>query len=223
MWFIFGSFFFDLGDGMVARAMKVASPIGRELDSLADVVSFGVVPGAMLYGLLASIYCASFPGYFSWAPASAPHEGPLSICAPALPAFILSLFSAFRLAKFNLDVRQRDYFVGLSTPGCTVFVMGLTLAARENQWGIGTLLSDQPWILYGVIGVFSYLLVSEIPMFGLKFRSFRWQGNQLPYIFLALALALLIVLKGLGLLLLILFYIGFSIVSKDKIILADHN
>lgn len=221
-WFTLGSFFFDLGDGMMARALNVASPIGRELDSLADVVSFGVVPGAMLYGLLATIFCAAFPDFFPWAvtaKAAAPDMelGLLPVCRAALPAFILSLFSAYRLAKFNLDTRQKDYFIGLSTPGCTLFVLGLTLAAHDNQWGVGSLMAGQPWVLYALVVVFSFLLVSEIPMFGLKFRSFRWQENKMPYFFLALSITALLVLRGLGLSLVILFYIGLSLVSKNKI------
>lgn len=219
-WFTLGSFLFDYSDGMMARALKVSSPIGRELDSLADVVSFGVAPGAMLYGLLASVHCADFPTFFPWAveAGAAPAALPTGLCLPALPAFVLSAFSAFRLAKFNLDTRQKHYFVGLSTPGCTLFILGLTLAAHDNQWGVGRMVMDQYWLLYVLIGAFSYLLVGEIPMFGLKFRSLRWRENKMPYLFLSLSLAALIALKGLGLSLVILFYILLSLFSKEKIL-----
>ncbi len=203
-WLTLGSFLCDYADGMVARALGVSSPMGRELDSLADVVSFGVVPGAMLYQMLYLSQCGAGE---AWA-----------ICTPALPAFVLTAFSAYRLAKFNLDTRQKHYFVGLSTPGCTLFVLGVNLSVHDNQLGMGDLLLAQPLWLYAIVGVFSYLLVSEIPMYGLKIRSLQWRGNELAFLFIGLSLAALIVLKGLGLSLVILFYIALSVFSKNKIL-----
>lgn len=222
-WFTLGSFLCDYGDGMVARALKVSSPMGRELDSLADVVSFGVVPGFMLYGLLASVFCPAFPSFFSWMAVDLTTKSEPGICLAALPAFLLSMFSAYRLAKFNLDTRQKHYFMGLSTPGCTLFVLGLTLAAHSNQFGLGTFLMAQIWLIYLLIGLFSYLLISDIPMYGLKFRSLRWRENKMPSIFLILALSALFLLKGLGLSLVILFYIVLSVVSKNKILNAGQS
>lgn len=207
-WCLLGAFLCDYSDGMIARALRVSSPMGKELDSLADVVSFGVAPGVMLYGLLSSSYCSS--GFLT--------GGSMPVCQAALPAFALSMFSAYRLAKFNLDVRQKSYFIGLSTPACTLFVLGLTLAAQNNQLGFGDLIRNAPWILYIITGLFSFFLVGEIPMFPLKFRSFRWQGNKLPYTFLVLGLTALFTLKGIGLSLLILFYILASIIFKHKIV-----
>lgn len=217
-WFTLGSFLCDYADGMVARALGVASPMGRELDSLADVVSFGVAPAMMLYGLLASIYCTGFPSFFAWMPAEASMSSIGHFCLPALPAFVLAMFSAYRLAKFNLDTRQKHYFMGLSTPGCTVFVLGLTLAAHSNQLGIGTFLQTQVWFLYALVGIFSFLLVSDIPMFALKFRARSWQQNKMPTLFLLLSLCALFFLKGLGLSLVILFYILLSILFKNKVL-----
>ncbi len=205
-WFTLASFLFDYADGMVARALDVTGPLGRELDSLADVISFGVAPGAMLYMLLAESFCTG-----------------QTLCLPALPAFVLSAFGAYRLARFNLDTTHRDYFVGLSTPGCTVFVLGLTLAAYDNQFGLGTFISGQPWVIYSVIAVFSYLMVSEVPMFGLKVRSLRWRENKLTIVFFVLAVAGVLFLKGLGLALAVLFYIVLSIISKKNILHAEET
>ncbi|MBL7794896.1 MAG: CDP-alcohol phosphatidyltransferase family protein [Saprospiraceae bacterium] len=205
-WFTLASFLFDYADGMVARALSATGPMGRELDSLADVVSFGVAPGAMLYGLLAGGYCGQLPA--------------TTLCVPALPAFVLSAFAAYRLARFNLDTTHRDYFVGLSTPGCTVFVLGLTLAAYDNQFGIGSFIAGQPWVIYAVVVVFSWLMVSEVPMFGLKVRSLRWRENKLTLVFFALAVVALLFLKGLGLALAVLFYLVFSVFSKNNILRA---
>lgn len=205
-WFTLASFLFDYADGMVARALDVTGSMGRELDSLADVVSFGVAPGAMLYMLLAESCCSG-----------------QTFCLPALPAFVLSTFGAYRLARFNLDTEHRDFFVGLSTPGCTVFVLGLMLAAHDNQFGLGTFISGQPWVIYAVVAVFSYLMVSDVPMFGLKVRSLRWRENKLTIVFFVLAVAALLFLKGLGLSLAVLFYIVLSIFSRNKILhTAEH-
>ena len=219
-WCILGAFLCDYADGMIARALGVASPLGRELDSLADAVSFGVAPGAMLYSLLAQVYCS---GRAATPLFEAPlFQGiPLPVCTAALPAFILSMFSALRLAKFNLDTRQKNYFIGLSTPGCTLFVLGLTLAAADNQFGIGALLWEQPWIIYGLVVLLSFLLVSEIPMYGLKIRSMRWKGNEMPFFFIFLSASALYFLRGAGLSSLIIFYVLLSIVSRQKIQAVD--
>lgn len=230
-WCLLGSFLCDYSDGMVARALRVSSPMGKELDSLADVVSFGVVPGVMLYNMLSGIYCEFSMGFSFYPPLSAPPASDvprdlsqhIPLCLAGLPAFVLSMFSAYRLAKFNLDVRQKGYFIGLSTPGCTLFVLGLTLAVYNNQLSIGDFIQRAPWILYLITGLFSFLLVSEIPMFPLKFRSFRWQGNKMPYTFLVLGLTALFTLKGLGLSILILFYILISIIFKHKIVGAARS
>ncbi len=219
-WFVLGSFFCDYTDGMAARALRISSPMGKELDSLADTVSFGVVPGMMFYTMLYGIICPDVLRNLTVGlPISASTSTELSgFCPLALPAFILSMFSAYRLAKFNLDTRQKHYFMGLSTPGCTLFVLGLTLAAHDNQLGIGDLLANQVWIIYGLVALLSYLLVSDIPMYGLKIRSARWQGNEMAFIFLGLSLIALVTLKGLGLSMVILLYILLSLLSKDKIL-----
>ena len=202
--FTAGSFFFDYLDGMVARALKVSSPLGKELDSLADVVSFGVVPGAMLFQLIA--------GQGSFVPGWNTQLGQVM----ALPAFILSAFSALRLAKFNLDTRQANYFIGLSTPACTVFVLGLTLAANKDLFGLEEFIKNQ-WFVYGLIAVLSWLLVSEIPMFGMKIKRMDWASNAINLIFLGLFVVMVFLLKELALSAIIVVYILLSLVSKDKI------
>ena len=203
--FTLGSFFFDYLDGMAARALKVSSPLGKELDSLADVVSFGVVPGAMLYMLLKLPHWVIIPGDAH------------AVSIVALPAFVLSMFSALRLAKFNLDTRQANYFIGLSTPACTVFVLGLALTAQDNVLGLRPLLVS-PWLLYGLVAVLSWLLVSEIPMFGMKIKRFDWQSNRFNLAFLLLFGILVFFLKALALSAIIVIYIFASILFKKRII-----
>jgi CDP-diacylglycerol--serine O-phosphatidyltransferase len=208
--FTVGSFFFDYLDGMVARALHISSPMGKELDSLADVVSFGVVPGAMLFQLLSSSVCGNLWTAFS--PASIQPQ----ICLAALPAFVLSAFSGLRLAKFNLDTRQANYFIGLSTPACTVFVLGLFFAAHYDRFGLKTVIENQ-WFLYTLILVLSWLLMSEIPMFGMKIKRLDWKSNVFFLVLLALFAVLIIVLKELALSAIIVCYIVISVIFKNKI------
>ncbi len=197
-----GSFLFDYADGMVARALGVSSPMGKELDSLADVVSFGVVPGSILYTLISGAASGNDPVEL--------------VVIRALPAFVLSVFSAYRLAKFNLDTRQTSYFLGLSTPACTVLVMGLGLAARHNHFGLAAVIQNQ-WFLYGLVAVLSALLVSEIPMFGMKVKRFDLRSNILNLVFAALFGVLIFLLKELALTAIIICYIALSIALKKQI------
>lgn len=206
--FTLGSFLFDYADGMVARALGVSSPLGKELDSLADVVSFGVVPGMMIYIMLKNSVCGDtdfIPGVRI-----------SGICLAALPAFVLSAFSAFRLGRFNLDTRQTTYFLGLSTPASTVFVLGLTLTAHHDLFDLRDLI-QRPLVLYSVVAILSALLVSEIPMFGMKIKGLDLKSNLINLIFLALAIVLGVYLQEFALSVLIICYIVLSIIFKNRI------
>lgn len=202
--FTLGCFFFDYMDGMAARVLKVISPLGKELDSLADMVSFGVVPGAMMYQLLSGHQAAAVPGADM-------------VQVAALPAFILSVFSGFRLGKFNIDPRQTNYFIGLTTPACTIFVLGLVLTAHYDRFGLAEIISNQ-WLLYGLIAVLSWLLVCEIPMFAMKLKGLSLSSNALTFSFSALFILLAFLLKELALPVIILCYIVLSIIIKNKIL-----
>lgn len=179
-WLLFFAGLADWLDGGVARFLKVSSDIGKELDSLADVVSFGLVPGMILYVLLIYGQEGTEAIRFSWT---------------AAPAFLLTAFSGYRLAKFNLDERQTDHFIGIATPAVTVFVVGLMLTYHFDYFGLRELVINQ-WFLYTVIALFSWLLNSEIPMFSFKFKSFKWAGNEVRFIFLLAFFILLPFLKG---------------------------
>ncbi|MBX0292483.1 CDP-diacylglycerol--serine O-phosphatidyltransferase [Hymenobacter sp. HSC-4F20] len=195
-YFVGLSALFDFFDGLLARALHVSSPIGKDLDSLADVVSFGVVPGAFLFDLLRQAG-ADLPAWLPYA------------------GFIVTVFSALRLAKFNNDTRQSDSFIGLPTPACTLVVASLPLILAHDTFGL-TWLILQPWLLVGLTIALSGLLVAELPLFALKFKSFRWQGNQVRFLFLLLSVILLLVLGAAAIPPIILLYVLLSLLTRPK-------
>lgn len=160
-------------DGMMARALKVSNPLGKELDSLADMVTFGVLPGVILYHLLAKMTGGGVM----------PEKDFVIL---ALPGFLITLFSAIRLAKFNIDDRQTEGFIGLATPACTGYFVGLLALHTGNYFGLGDFILN-PYLLYGSAVLFSYLLIAEIPMFSFKFKSMKWKGNEYQIIYLGMA------------------------------------
>jgi len=183
----------DFFDGLVARALHVSSPIGKDLDSLADMVSFGVVPGAILFKLLQLVLPM--------------HHLPVGL---AYGAFTVSIFSALRLAKFNNDTRQTTSFIGLPTPACTLVVGSLPLILAHDSFHITGIILN-PWVLLGLTLLLSGLLVAEIPLFALKFKNLRWQDNGVQFIFLLLALVLLVVLQATAIPLIVLLYVLLSV------------
>lgn len=204
--FVFVGGLADYSDGMVARWLEVNSPFGKELDSLADMVTFGVVPGAILYMLLVISLENAVVDY----PDSLSFLGTKGLKMMALPAFIISTFAALRLAKFNLDVRQSEDFIGLNTPACTSFVVGLMLTFHFDYYGLRPYVANQ-FFLFTLIPILSYLLVSEIPMISFKFKKFKWKGNERQFLLILLGILFLIIFQGLGFSLMIVSYVGLSI------------
>jgi CDP-diacylglycerol---serine O-phosphatidyltransferase len=192
-YFIAAALLLDWLDGTVARMMKICNPVGRELDSMADMVSFGVVPGMILFQIL-----SDFDGKDAQ--------------ILAMPAFVLSAFSGLRLAKFNLDTRQTDSFIGLPTPSCTMFILGIGLGYHQNGVLFGELAQNPLWI-YALVAVFSFLLVAEIPMYSIKFKK-----ANLPIIGFALlaSIGLIWYFGGIGLSILIGGYILSSLLFFRK-------
>lgn len=205
----------DWLDGTAARLLNVQSPLGGQLDSMADMVSFGVVPGAILYLMLAAWF-ASDKGFNENQEGARIIVNFLTFSPAALPAFILTCFSGLRLAKFNLDTRQTDSFIGLPTPACTMFVLGLGLAWEANTLGLREWLG-LPLLIYGVVALFSWLLVAEIPMFSLKIKPGSSLKNWLPIVGAVVAAGLLLwFFQGLGLSILIGGYVLISILFYRK-------
>lgn len=161
----------DLLDGALARWLRVQSPLGHQLDALADVVSFGAVPGVALYGLLGAAWQQGI-----W---------PDHLVVPALPGLLVAPCAALRLAKFTLDGRQSISFLGLPTPASALLVLGLLV--WYQRWPQALWL--QAPALYTVVALLAVLMLSEVPMFSLKIKSWGWQGNEIKIIFVAISLA----------------------------------
>lgn len=177
---------FDFFDGMTARLLHVSSPIGKELDSLADCITFGFAPSAIVFQYM-SQFDARSPFF----------------------AFIMAAFSALRLAKFNLDERQAMGFIGLPTPANALFWGSLIVGLGDST----------PYIYdVALVGIFisCYLLVSEIPMFALKFKTWGWKGNEIKYIFLLTCIPLLLLLGISGLAAIIAWYVILSIINNRR-------
>ena len=182
---------FDFFDGMTARLLHVSSPIGKELDSLADCVTFGFAPSAMLFDFLSTFHIHN-------------------IFIPFL-AFIMVAFSALRRAKFNLDERQALGFIGLPTPANALFWSALITGSGDDM-------STMPltfWLLLLGMFVSSYLLVSEIPMFALKFKTWGWKGNDIKYIFLVTCIPILLLMGISGISVIIAWYVILSLLNNS--------
>lgn len=158
---------FDFMDGFAARLLKAYSSMGKELDSLADMVSFGLAPGAIAFSLLGET------GINEWLP---------------FFAFLIPVFSGLRLAKFNIDDRQTTSFLGLPVPANAIFWSGMV-------YSFAPFMTNNIWLFLVLIVVFSYLLVSEIPMFSLKFKNTSWKDNRIQYLFLIGCMAILAVFQ----------------------------
>lgn len=193
----------DFLDGLAARALKVKSELGGQLDSLADMVSFGVLPGTMLVQLLGMSNMGG--GSYELNPVS--YSG-----------YIFSLFACLRLAKFNLDTRQSDSFIGMATPAATIFVLGLYLFFFEQDFTVlptfAFKLIYQTLTLLIITGVLSYLMISEIPMFAMKGNIFKWKGNEIKIIFLLISVFLLFSLEAIGLSAVIILYVFASVIDS---------
>jgi CDP-diacylglycerol---serine O-phosphatidyltransferase len=190
-YFVLISAGFDFFDGFAARLLKVQSSLGKELDSLADVVSFGVLPGILLYALTKAHTDSLWLPYFT---------------------LIVPLLSAYRLAKFNLDTRQTDRFIGLPTPANALLLS--TLPHLVLLWPSLAAWIYTPVALIGIAWVCSLLLVAELPLIALKFKDFTFAGNKFRYSLLVLSAALFAAFQLAGIPLIILAYLVLSFLEN---------
>jgi len=190
----------DFFDGFIARLLKVSSPIGKDLDSLADMVTFGVVPGFVMFKLLL-LSTLFMTNNTVW------------IYLPYL-AFIIPIFSCIRLAKFNNDKRQTESFIGVNTPANSILICSLPLIIGTAYQSPSAAFILNPYLLVALTIVMSALLVSEIPIFSLKFKTFGWKGNEVRFIFLIISLLMLCTLHYVGIPFIIVFYIVLSVINN---------
>jgi CDP-diacylglycerol--serine O-phosphatidyltransferase len=226
---------FDFFDGFAARLLKVSGEMGKQLDSLADMVSFGVVPGVVMFQVLK---LSSFIHVFRY------NENIYeALDSLTYVAFLIPVFSAYRLAKFNIDTRQTDKFIGLPTPANAIFFCSLGLLfyqANDLQIIAKTIFQVEvfsfkterilidtvsgmnfmqeilifPTILAAVTVLFSILLISELPLFALKFKNFGWPDNKIRYVFLTISLAMLIIFQIMAIPFIVILYILLSILNN---------
>lgn len=193
--------FLDFFDGLSARLLKVSSPIGKELDSLADVITFGFAPSVIVYQVLIDL----FP------------EQPL---IPYL-AFIIAVFSAYRLAKFNIDERQTSSFIGVPTPANALFWLSIPLIEWQGNYfssdlaiSIHEIMTNPVFIVINIL-VWSLLLISEIPLFALKFKNFNWKENQVKFIFIGISILLFVLFYFIAIPIILILYIILSVITNS--------
>jgi len=193
--------FLDFFDGFFARLFKVSSPLGLQLDSLADMVTSGLVPGFVMFVMLSSGNASAA----TWVP---------------YLGFIITVGSCYRLANFNIDTRQTDSFIGLPTPANALFILSLPLVIQHTNSDFLVEVLHNKWVLLGITGLSAFILNAEIPLFSLKIKEFSWAKNKLQVGFLACSLVLLISFQFLAIPLIILLYVLLSLANN---LLPNHK
>ncbi|MEW7291203.1 CDP-alcohol phosphatidyltransferase family protein [Aquimarina sp. 2304DJ70-9] len=206
---------FDFFDGFAARILNAQSELGLQLDSLADMVTSGLVPGVIMYQLLSQVFGKPFgTSPNSWG--SDHILSSIDMSYVSLLGLLVTLASAYRLAKFNIDTRQTTSFIGLPTPANTLLIISLPLILKFQQetWVVEIILNK--WFLIGLTLLSCYLLNAEIPLFSLKFKTWGFNENKVRYIFLLLTIALIVLLKFIAIPVVILLYILMSLFLTRK-------
>ncbi|GAA0871214.1 CDP-alcohol phosphatidyltransferase family protein [Gangjinia marincola] len=208
--FVGGGIFFDFFDGLAARKLNVQSELGLQLDSLADMVTSGLVPGIAMFKLLQRSFGntaeASWDGGFF----------EFDFHPVALIGFVITLASAYRLANFNVDDRQDTSFIGLPTPANALLVLSIPMIITYQQNPLITQVLLNPYFLIGFSVLSAYLLNAELPLFALKFKDWSVKKNALRYSFIAISAILLVLLKYLALPVIMLLYILLSLIFKEQ-------
>ena len=194
--------FLDFFDGFFARLFKVSSPLGLQLDSLADMVTSGVVPGTVMFFMVSNALNnpeVGIQNFKFWI---------------SLSGFIITLGSCYRLANFNIDTRQTDSFIGLPTPANALFILSLPLILKYSEVEMVNNLLQTPIFLVAITLLSAFILNAEIPLFSLKIKSFNLKDNGLTLFFLSVSSVLLILFQFLGLAMVIVFYVGLSVLNN---------
>ncbi|MEZ7497249.1 CDP-alcohol phosphatidyltransferase family protein [Flavobacterium sp. Arc3] len=196
-YFVCLGIFLDFFDGFFARLLKVSGPLGLQLDSLADMVTSGLVPGYVMFFLLSN----------------SQHEISTHFMMPYL-GFIITMGSCYRLAVFNIDTRQTNSFIGLPTPANALFILSLPLVLKYSDSLIVLEILTNQWVLLAITLFSAYILNAEIPLFSLKIKKFNLKDNTLQIVFLFFSFLLLIFFQYAGIPLVIIGYVLLSIVSN---------
>lgn len=212
--FVFLGIIFDFFDGLAARLLDVRSELGLQLDSLADMITSGLVPGIVMFQLFGMSMSGGWNVDTSSQAADSTFWVGLKVAPLPFLAFLITMASAYRLAKFNLDENQVSSFIGLPTPANALLILSLPLILlyQNNDFLNGIILNQ--WFLIGMTILSAFLLNSKIELFALKFKNWGFQDNALRYIFIIVSLVLLVTMKFLAVPVIIAFYILSSIISK---------
>lgn len=212
---IFAAIIFDFFDGFMAGLLKVRSDKGKQMDSLADIITFGAAPGFIVFALFQLVkenYVVGYNDEFEW------------MMNLEYFAFIIPIFALFRLAKFNVDTKQSTSFIGVPTATMAIFFAAFPIlieAATVEPTPLKTAILDgillNPYGLIVLVALFSVLMVSKIPLFALKFKTFKWSGNEIKYIFLAICLICIILFKFWSVPIIVSVYILMSMVNNWRI------
>lgn len=214
--FVFIGIFFDFFDGLAARALKVQSEVGVQLDSLADMVTSGLVPGIVMFQLLDMSQTKGGSAGLSWVEAGSTMWIGGKVAPIAFFGFVITLASAYRLAKFNLDENQVSSFVGLPTPANALLILSLPLILLyQNNDVLNGIILNQ-WFLIGLTILSGYLLNSKVELFALKFKNWSFRDNAVRYLFLVGSLVMLLTLKFLAIPLIVVLYILISLLQPKS-------
>ena len=208
-YFVCLGIFFDFFDGFFARKFNVAGPLGVQLDSLADMVTSGVVPGYVMYQMLASVCGGQCDNSFVFFP---------------YLGFIITLGACYRLANFNIDTRQSDSFIGLPTPANALFITSLALIGMKNEYSFVTtyVLACNRYLLM-ITFLSAYIMNAEIPLFSLKIKDFSFAKYKVQVLFLVISIVMIVTLKILAVPMIILLYILISVLSNFLTNKSPHN
>lgn len=216
--FVFLGIFFDFFDGFAARLFNVQGELGKQLDSLADVVTSGVAPGIVMFQLILASLNTSEWINSSESLSNLPLKEYLSVTyLTAIIGLSFTLAAAYRLAKFNIDERQTSSFIGLPTPAAALVVLSLPLIQQYTSNEFAIQLIDNTWFLVLLTLLLCYFMNAEIALFSLKFKDYSWKNNKIKYIFILSTLLFVILFQFIAIPLVIVLYVLLSLIPQKKI------
>ncbi len=215
--FVFLGIFFDFLDGFAARILKVQGELGKQLDSLADVVTSGVVPGIVMFQLiLASVSNKNWTIRGHSMLELSLNDYLSIVYFTAAIGLLITLAAAYRLAKFNIDERQTISFIGLPTPAASLVVLSLPLILQYSTNEIAINIIQNTWFLIGLTLLLCYMMNAEIPLFSLKFKDYSWRNNKVKFVFVLLTVVLVTLLQFIAIPVVIVLYVLLSLFTKEK-------